>query len=88
MRNLFLFLALGALAGGTTDQQQRFADGYCGEPGHTFAQAIGDTIAAPINAAGQYATGYSNAYRDYNVGVRAGRGGRFLLVNDALDIKA
>jgi hypothetical protein len=39
-------LAAGLLAGCTADQQQRFADGYFGEPGHTFREAMignGDT---------------------------------------------
>jgi TolA-binding protein len=33
-------LAAVLLSGCTADQQQRFADGYFGEPGHTFREAM------------------------------------------------
>jgi len=40
-------------------RQQRFADAYFGEPGHSFGEAFAGTMVGAVGAA---ATGYANGY--------------------------
>jgi hypothetical protein len=49
-----LVLAAGLLAGCTAAQQQRFADGYFGEPGHTFREAMFGTGNTGYSGGGGY----------------------------------
>jgi hypothetical protein len=60
-----LLVLAGLLAGCTADQQQRFADGYFGEPGHTFREAmtgVGNDMDAGV---GRFANGYAEGAAGY-----------------------
>jgi hypothetical protein len=67
MKKFYLLLVpvVTLLSGCFSWQQQKFADDYFGEPGHTFREAMIGAGNDIDHAVGRFATGYAQGYQNY-----------------------